>query len=280
MFIATTISIIIKILIIISTSLISLSATAIDRQYSMVLRDSFVDSNAKLSTTGNLAYYLLQSIGSPDSSFPDGISNNYAFQSVQTNLPDTTEPRVVVDGLTNSLNCRPIELSSTAIRLPSRIDNSSSFNLSITSPSCDVALVNLTDVYPYNPDSPQDASTASMLFGRFQQIQCDGIEGDAGKRVLVIFGNLTYHIDYAGPHPSSVGVLGKSAQLLCIPAYTINRVEVTRNGTRTLTVKNQEGAPSRSLNFVTAWDILKAQFVATTSFYLVITSVAEKLSTN
>ncbi|KAI0528381.1 hypothetical protein GGR58DRAFT_527268 [Xylaria digitata] len=268
--IATTVSIIIKVLIVISTSLISLSLETVDRSFSMVYRDSFIDSNAKLSTTGNLAYYLLESMTSHDLSLPDGISSEYAFQSVQTNLPDTTETRVIVDGLTNSLDCWPVELRSATVTLP-MLNGYSTFNVSITSPGCEVALVSLSGVLPDHIMSSQESRDTSMLFGRFKQIQCDGIDSDAGKRVLVIFGNVTYHLDYSHmvfdgfghPWPSSVSVLEKSTQLFCVPTYAIHEVEVTRNGTQNFTIQPQEAAHNRSLNSVTAWDLLEAQFLAT-----------------
>ncbi|RWA12351.1 hypothetical protein EKO27_g2736 [Xylaria grammica] len=268
--ITITVSIILKVLIIISTSLISLSLTPIDRQFPMVLRDSFVDSNAKLPRTGNLAYYLLQSIESHDLSLPDGISRDYAFQSVHTNLPDATETRVIVDGLTNSLNCNPVELRSAGAPLRG-MDDFNPYNLSTTSPGCDVNLDDIFGPWVSEDFSSTQGHAQPAIFGRFTQVQCDGIDGDAGDRVFVIFGNLTSRLDYSrlvpdydgNLRPFSVPVLDKSAQVLCIPDYTIHRVEVTRNGTQILTIKPQEGASNRSLDSVTAWDLLKAQYIAT-----------------
>ncbi len=77
----------------------------------MLLRDRFVNSNAKLSTTGNFAVYMVQGMRDQNLTLPEGISSDYAFQSVQTNLPDTAETKVTVDGLVNSLNCQPVNLT-------------------------------------------------------------------------------------------------------------------------------------------------------------------------
>jgi hypothetical protein len=261
------VSIIIKILIIISTSLISLSLTRVSwNAHPMVLKNSFVNSNAKLAKIGNIAWYVMHGLGSRNLTLPEGISSDYAFQSVQTNLPATTETRVTVDGLTNSLDCQPVELSLAGATPP--IESSSgnnSLNLTITSPGCDVAHVSLLGV-------AQLRETNSTLFARFKQIQCDGVEGDAGKRTLIMFGNLTYYLDYTSnttgyidaEHPT-VGILDKSTQLLCVPTYAINRVDVIRNGTQTITIKPIEGAPNRTLDSITAWDIMEAQFAAITS---------------
>ncbi|KAI8947774.1 hypothetical protein F4801DRAFT_559592 [Xylaria longipes] len=262
--ITLTVSIILKILIIISTSLISLSWIGRNHDsYPMLLRDGFIDSNAKLSTTGNLATYMLQGLRDQNLTLPEGISSDYSFQSVQTNLPDTSETQVTVDGLVNSLNCEPVDLTLAGATYPSPQLGLKSLNLTISSPQCNVSLANLPGVFSRNPPNN------STLFARFEQVQCDKIPGDPGKRVLVVFGNLTYYTDYSrnisvyyGKTNPTVGLLNKSTNLLCVPEYAIDRVQVIRNATQTKSVVPIPGAPRRTLESVTAWDIMEATFVA------------------
>ncbi|KAJ2981190.1 hypothetical protein NUW58_g6748 [Xylaria curta] len=263
------VSVIIKILIIISSGLISLSLTSVTRDsYPMVLRDRFIDSNARLTTTGNLASYILHGLGPRNLTLPEGISKNYAFQSVETYLPRTAETRITVDGLTNSLNCEAANIREARFSGGAGYGHTRlTLEVALSSPGCDVGLTSLGGVGYSNPPN-------STLFAKFEQVQCDTSAGATEKRVLLLFANMTYYTDYSEATKflngnvdyNVVGVLGKSTQLLCVPNYAIERVEVTRNGTRTNAIEPKiQGTPHRTLNSVTAWDIMDAQFRAARS---------------
>ncbi|KAJ8124736.1 hypothetical protein O1611_g8904 [Lasiodiplodia mahajangana] len=266
------VSTIIKVLILLSSGLISLSLTSVSGgSYLMVLQDAFVDSNTKLTTTGNLPSFLIHGLASQNLTLPEGISSQYAYQSVSTNLPTTVETRVTVDGLINSLDCEAVDLRLSGAAPPSHYDprGVNTLNVTISSPNCNIALTRLLGV-------SKPTSANSTLFARWNQVQCDNIAGDAGRRVLVLFGNITYHTDYAhkinyisgGPRYDTVGVLDRSSQFLCVPKYTIERVEVTRNGTQTKSVLPIQGSPQRNLSSVTPWAMMDAQFVGAQSGFL------------
>ncbi|KAI1126924.1 hypothetical protein F5Y10DRAFT_243779 [Nemania abortiva] len=273
--ITVAVSTLIKVVILISSGLISLSLTSVSGgSHPMVLQDRFVDNNTRLATTGNLASYIIHGLAARNLTPPEGISGNYAFQSVQTNLPTTVETRVIVDGFINSLDCEVVDIRLAGASPPSHYDPRGllSLNVTISSPDCNIALKRLPGV-----TQPSAATnTNSTLFARFDQVQCDGITGVAGKRILAFFGNITYHTDYAhkinfiagGPRYDTVGVLDKSSQLLCTPNYAIERVEITRNGTHKNTVVPVQGTPQRTLGSVEAWDIMDAQFTAGQSGFL------------
>ncbi|KAI0970526.1 hypothetical protein F4678DRAFT_462227 [Xylaria arbuscula] len=267
--IAITVSLILKLLIIISTSLISLSWTTLHQDsYPMSLRDKFVDNSTKLSTTGDFAVYIIQGAQDQNLTLPEGISSEYAFQSVQTNLPDAVETTVIVDGLVNSLQCHPANVTL----LKSQISSGEAgfgqepLNLGISSSQCNVALARLPDVAIYGNSS---------LFTRFQQIQCDEISDDPGKRILVVFGNITRPPAISSEKLSNTSsaiqsrvvgyttsILSRSTSLLCTPQYAIDKVRVTRNSTRTKSVSRVIGKARTTLNSVTAWNIMEAQFEA------------------
>ncbi|RWA12428.1 hypothetical protein EKO27_g2681 [Xylaria grammica] len=262
--VAITVSVILKILITISTSLISLSWIGLNQNsYPMLLRDEFVDSNAKLatlSTDNSLATSMVKDLRNHNFTLPDGISKNYAFQSIRTDLPYTAETQVTVDGLVNSLQCEPVDVTLAGFTFTgvtvgfTDILYSAYLKLNISSPGCNVSLASLDRVYG------RLSHNNWILFANFEQIQCDTIPGDSGKRVVVIFGNITY----SDPYPASisrVGILNKSTNLLCVPEYTINRVQVTRNATRTMSVIPIPGVPPKRLESVTAWNIMEAQFI-------------------
>ncbi|KAI1429621.1 hypothetical protein F5Y12DRAFT_796543 [Xylaria sp. FL1777] len=266
-FITLMVSIIIKVLIVLSSGLISLELTNVTRDsYPMILESKFIDSNARLNTTGNLAWYMMTGLASRTLTLPEGISSEYAFQSVQTDLPNTVlETRVTADGLRSSLQCDAVNLTLVEAQPLNRHHSINSLNVTISSPNCSVTQMGIPGVA--QSDILGDNFT---LFARFEQVQCDRVEGNNGKRVLVLFGNLTYYTetsqnvtDYGGNTVNPLaGILNRSTQLLCVPTYSMDKVEVIHNGKQIKSTTLVPGSPSRMLESVTAWDIMEAQFVA------------------
>ncbi|KAI0542081.1 hypothetical protein GGR58DRAFT_510424 [Xylaria digitata] len=252
--IALTVSIIFKILVIISTGLMSLSSIGVTQNsYPMLLRDEFVDSNAKLESISQLALFIVNEIRNQDFVLPDGISSNYAFQSVDLNLPDAAEVQVTVDGLVNSVKCEPADLALAGAVAPISTPNNN-----------------------------------STLFAKFQQVQCDTIPGDPGKRIVAIFGNITYYTDYSRNISTytcalggdvkvnpRVGILNKSASLLCVSEYAIDKVQVTRNATQAKSVLPVPGTPRKTLGSVAAWDLIGAIFIGDSNMLIALTSQLE-----
>ncbi|KAK8107996.1 uncharacterized protein PG998_010009 [Apiospora kogelbergensis] len=111
--ITCTVSIFIKILIVISTGLVTLSWIKVHlNAQPIVLKDTFLNNDSRrLSETKLTSYYIMQGLISQNLSYPDGMSKDYAFQSTTTTLPDSAETRVTVDGLTNGLDCVPVDFS-------------------------------------------------------------------------------------------------------------------------------------------------------------------------
>ncbi|KAI0156556.1 hypothetical protein GGR57DRAFT_84884 [Xylariaceae sp. FL1272] len=255
-------SILIKILIVVSTGLISLSPTIVNQEsHTMVIQNKFVEDRDCLRTPGNLAAYILESLNSKNLTLPDGISHEYAFQSVRTNLPDTAETHVTVEGLTNSLACEPVQLSLIQAIPPQPQIRQPTMNISLSSADCDVPLL----AFEKGPD--YEGNWTSFL--RFQRVQCKQSAHDTGRRILTLFGNMTYHTDltqyvdtYEGKMHPIYGNLTESTQMLCVPRYAIDKVEVARNGTQIKSVKPLPGAASRLLHNVSAWDIVDAQFAS------------------
>ncbi len=187
--ITCTVAIIIKLLIILSTGLLTLSWTQVHLDsWPMTVQDRFVDSNARLSDTGNLAYFIMLGLASQKLTYPNGMNHDYAFQSVKADLPETAETRVTVDGFKTSLEYQPAELGILDSLLPDPGDVGQRWvmNVTITSPECNLQRVLIDRIPEWR------CNGCPILFVRFSLMQCDGTPGDAGKRVLVLFGNLTY----------------------------------------------------------------------------------------
>ncbi|KAL2198282.1 hypothetical protein P885DRAFT_9380, partial [Corynascus similis CBS 632.67] len=263
----STVAILIKVLIVISTGLISLSWTQVYySSWPVTIQDRFVGNPARLSHAGTLAYFVTQGLANQNLTYPEGISAEYAYQSVGDGPPSTAETTVTVDGFGNSLDCQPAELILRGAAPPDPHYADQVMNLTVKSPSCTMQNLKL---HPAPVWLCRNEDSCDVQFARFVETRCDGIKGDSGRRILVMSGNLTYSLDksvtlkdYTGQgkrHPY-LSKLVQSAQVLCVPTYGITRVNVVRNGTQTLNVTAVPGASRRTLDSVTAWNLMDAHY--------------------
>ncbi|KAJ2988951.1 hypothetical protein NUW58_g3715 [Xylaria curta] len=247
------VSFLLKLLIVLSGGLISLQPTNITQDsYPMVLESKFVDSNVKLPKSGDLASYILAGLRSDTFTLPEGISSEYAFQSVRTDVStDLSETRITVDGLKSSLQCDSVGLSPTAPDPDSigPVLSTAFLSANISSTGCNVSYVNL-EVAP---------TLGSSLFARSMIVGCDRSEGYEQQRLLIFFGNITRTYNTA----NSINIVA-STQLLCVPSYSIDRVEVVHHGAKTKTIMPVKGAFSRKLHSIRASHIMEAQLFAGT----------------
>lgn len=264
---ATVVSVSLKVMTILSTGLITLSLTAVNEsEIPMTLQNSFVDNDTMLRNAGTLPKYFMLGLLNDTTDYPPGISKEFAFQTVETELPPTAQIQVTIDGLTNSLACEPATLVLNEARSADVRLGIGSMNFTITSPSC-----NITEAGVYGPyTANEDELPYRPLFGQFSEVQCDGANNDAGKRVLVWFGQMEWFVDmtlnltcrlecYA---PRTRGRLLDSAQLLCSPTYDISRVDLIKNGTEMQTVElsRSSDVQNRTLEHVTPWSIMRAHY--------------------
>ncbi|KAL1872739.1 hypothetical protein Daus18300_004285 [Diaporthe australafricana] len=265
---ATAVSILLKIMVILSTGLITLSMTAVhEGAIPMVLQNNFLDDNTTLASAGTLPRYFMLGFQDDTVEYPPGISKDFAFQTVETSFPPTAQIQVTVDGLTNSLQCEPaiLELNEARDAGSGKI---SKVNLTITTPSCEIAEVEMR-----GPDDvSEDELPYSTTFGQFSEVQCDGTTDDGGRRVLVWFGQMEWFADETISTDCTKYCSGKrtrgrllhSAQLLCRPTYDISKVDIINNGTetQTVTLSHSSGTQNRTLDHVTPWSIMRALYEA------------------
>lgn len=265
---ATAVSILLKIMVILSTGLITLSLTAVhEGRIPMFLQNSFVDDNTTLTSAGTLPRYFMLGFLDDTLEYPPGISKDFAFQTVETSFPTTAQIQVTVDGFSNSLECEQANLELNEAR-GTRKGTVSNVNLKITSPSCKIAEAEMRGP----DDASEDELPYSPKFGQFSEVQCDGTSDDGGKRVLVWFGQMEWFTDETISSNCTgscsgtriQGRLLNSAQLLCRPTYDISKVDIIKNGTetQTVTLSRSTGTHNRALDHVTPWSIMRALYEA------------------
>ncbi|KAK0749049.1 hypothetical protein B0T18DRAFT_427237 [Schizothecium vesticola] len=266
--IATTISLLIKIMIIVSTGLISLSLTpVVDESFPMVLQDRFVDEPARLESAGPMAWYYMRGLIDGNLTYPEGYWSDYSFQSVRkAEFPSAAQTRVVVDGLKNDLECLPATAVLTGAHPPDPRNGTWTANVTVTAPGCKMDNLRLA-----SPSMSGNLEKETVQFARLVVTQCDGTDNDEGKRIFVMVGNLTYVRDMSHSFPTYNGqgkaydyfaTLHQSSQFVCIPTYHISQVEVVSNGTQTISVMPVPDAPKRTLDSIPVWALVKAQWRA------------------
>lgn len=263
---ATAVSVLIKVLIILSTGLITLTSTRVTlSSVDIVLEDTFITEPVPNNMASSLPYHVMQGLLSGNISFPPGMSKDFAYQTTSlSNLDISAETEVTVDALENDLHCQPADLTlhySTPINTVYR--NKSNFTVSV--PGC--------SAYFETPGSRMtQANTSTARFALIDRGQCKETTGNEGRRLLVLFGLLNYTVDYSqslGTYKDGnefyeiVGTMINSTQLLCEPTYNITQVNVVRNGTQGTDIVNKvPGAAKKTIDSITGWNIMDAQFDA------------------
>ncbi|KAK5654609.1 hypothetical protein OQA88_7239 [Cercophora sp. LCS_1] len=260
----TATSFLIRALIVLSTGLITLSWTTVHSEsYPMVLKDRFVNNGGRLSVVTGLPFYMMTGHAQNNLSYPDGLHEGYAFQSLHTDLPAGTHTRVITDGFQSALDCHPAQLNMTWAkpRDPHFADRYLGFTLA--SKNCKVQAFN-TSAPPWLCES---GGACTLVFSRFQKLRCDdaaNISDESGDRILLIFGNLTWTLDhsryedgYGGPRPGYLFKLNRSTQMLCTPVFSLGKLEVVRNGTKTLSA-TPVGSWNNTLSAISPWSLLDA----------------------
>jgi hypothetical protein len=259
-----TVSLLIKLLIIISTGLISLSPVFLDTTaISMEILDEYVDDGIRLRNTTALAYYVMTGLSNLNLTLPNGISNQYSYLTVQTNESATAQLRYTVDGLASWLDCQPAQVTISGAALPQVQVAINNMNLTVTSSGCNINLLRLVA-----PTYVGQGNTSTMSFLRFSPCQCDGTTDHSGERVLLLAGNLTYTVNYAINTTDYTGTqiqhpliadLHRYQAMICEPRYVLSKVDVVRNGTQEINVVASNEVANRTLSTVQAWNILDAQ---------------------
>lgn len=132
-------SLLLKILIIISTGLITLSWTSVhQKEQPMMVQDAFSLDSTRLPRTGQLSYYVMRGLLERNLTYPYGISRDYAYQSVHANVSASTEIDFTVDKLTNGLDCVTGDVIMTGASPPDLRESGRTMNLTVTSPGCDI----------------------------------------------------------------------------------------------------------------------------------------------
>ncbi|KAI0460221.1 hypothetical protein F5B21DRAFT_453760 [Xylaria acuta] len=232
---AGTIALLWSLIIAISASLISLTPT--DNHQTTVpvhLTTIFRNDSAALSNTGWISYYNMLGLQEGNLTFPDGVSDGYAYQRFTSpTIPSTTELHTTVDGFSASLVC---DESSYHV-YPSLGDGfgpSPWVNFTMVTSDCEITS---------GWDFPLFYSKTESYYSRFGTGSCRNSSAPDDQRIAVTFGSLQV----------SGGV-----SLLCRPTYSVGKIDVVKNGSDVLSITPSLPLRPAKLRDIHAWDITQA----------------------
>ena len=216
------VSILIKALIIVSTGLTTLSWININHQIQpMKTLDGFQVGDIQLPVSAPLASYVFKGLIDYNLTYPDGISSDYAFQSVVAEtdiIPDQAEIQTTVDALENTFHCQPIgvhlELDGPSLPWPDQKNARGSppdMKLVFQAPACGNQTLRF-----YSPkwscgqsETMVVGNTCTVKFARADSFPC------GSQSMLAIFGELTYTFTGNETKQPFLVELERSIQILC-----------------------------------------------------------------
>ena len=238
---ATAISIIIRLLIIISTGLITLSP--IDVYHSEIpvqLQTEFVDNADRLTANGALAIYALDGNSRLNTPLPSGTSSEYAYPIIASEV-DSISFNTTVDGFSAGLNCEIAELS-----LDTDSSSYAGFNFTLKTANCDIR----GEWFTENKTEYSDNYT----FGQFVWDPCFGsAEADKdNRRVAITFATVKLTLEDS---KNVTFDLLRANSLICTPTYGIGAIGIEQSGSVTQ-ISGPRDTGSRTLSNIHPWDIL------------------------
>lgn len=238
---ATVTSLLIRVLLVLATSLITLSPARV--KYPGVrlnLKSEFVDSPDGLTANGSLANANFASIMNFNTPLPQGVSDTYAYQLVESDLLDTPSTlNTTVDGFIGGLECEPADSSVNDLVWNYTAGN----DVPLTAGSCDFKFFPGSSI----PNQPVDGDHTVSIMGGL----CNGSGSNSDRRHGIMAAVLA-------SQEEGIFTIAKSNFLMCTPTYQILPLDLSAQGPDRLLrpSSSSSGRGPRVLSNVHPWDIM------------------------
>ncbi|KAK3317978.1 hypothetical protein B0H66DRAFT_515995 [Apodospora peruviana] len=280
-----TVTLILRLLVVISTGLLTLSLITDNNSTSTSTVDvrldtTFADNATDMTdNAGQLAFFTMVGLQQDHVYFPDGVSERFAFQRFSSDLPRGSIVKATVDGFSAGLDCEPATIGLTGVQVNRGVQQ---FNTSFSTEGGDCNITMPVSSEAFVPTKSAENGT-TFYFARFGKGSCGGGSLNTtarleDSRMVVVFGSAT--IDSASPAAenggdgsSNVRLIGgnitQSAQMICTPTYSISRVDVTtQDGTViniTASTSDSDRQRNRTLANVQPWNLAGPFFASYSS---------------
>ncbi|KAH8163498.1 hypothetical protein CIB48_g4738 [Xylaria polymorpha] len=237
------VSLILRVTIVISTSLIVLSPIEVpNKPVRVTIKEKFIDDENKWQNLGEVAYPTISESFSYNVSLPDGISKSSAYQTVEANSHNISFFETTVDALFADLNCEPANTSY--VYDPDLSDYSSIFRLRSMNWDMIVACDNTWQMVQSNNTAIRHGIW--MACGSIIR-SSDATTPYCDKAGLVVSAIKLPRNHIEGNNVNFTILWANS--FICTPTYEIRPTKLIKNGTNTRlsTIPN---AKTRQLGFV------------------------------
>ncbi|CAK7229675.1 hypothetical protein SBRCBS47491_007331 [Sporothrix bragantina] len=253
---ASVIAILLKIVIIVSTGMISLNVLSnMEETVPITLTTQFVNNGSRLATIGTVPLLTMVGLQRDNLTFPDGTSNQFAFQEFTSDMPSDTEFQTTVAGFSGSVNCGQAQLTLNSIQ--STRPGVVQFNTNISAEACSVTVPLVSQIF-----NVTGAANRTRTLTRMVHASCGNATDIASQRIVVFFG--TASIDtkatLGGNNQAVNGSITNSQQIICRPSYAISQVDLVKNGSYIDSVALNASPQPETLSNVQPWDIAQAHF--------------------
>ncbi|CAK7232623.1 hypothetical protein SEUCBS140593_008323 [Sporothrix eucalyptigena] len=253
---ASIIAMLLKIVIIVSTGMISLNVLSnTEETVPITLTTQFVNNGSKLATVGTVPLLTMLGLQRDNLTFPDGTSSQFAFQEFASDMPSDTQFQATVQGFSGGLSCAPGQLTLNSIQ--STRPGVVQFNTSISAEECTVTV-------PFISKSFNGTSSANRthIISRMAHGSCSNSTDPLNQRVIVFFGTVSIDSKATlnGNNQTVNGSIDGSQQIICRPSYAISQVDVVKNGSYVDSVALDATPQATNLSAVQPWDIAQAHF--------------------
>lgn len=247
---ATMVSLLLKVLLVLSTSLITLSPATTVRHRSVPLRlkSEFVDDAAGVIANGSLAAANFASIVRFNTSLPRGVSDTYAYQLIESDFLNTPSTlNTTVDGFFGNIDCQPANLSSSGLswNLSESVSAQGYFRddpIPVLAGSCTLQ-VHLSHVVSAMEGIRDGDHVVGLYSGG-----CNGSDSKDDQRLAIIVAVLA-------SSKEDIFTIARSNSLMCTPTYKILPLDLSARGPTTL-LRPSSGQDSRILRNVHPWDMV------------------------
>ncbi|KAI0012194.1 hypothetical protein F4779DRAFT_569791 [Xylariaceae sp. FL0662B] len=286
---SSTISLLFTILIVLSTGLFTLSPVEIgDDSVPISLKSQFVDDPSRLTNPSVLPFYGMHGLVDENLTYPDGCSEQFAYQSFNSSLPRVSELHATVDGISLGLDCAQADVKGA--RLTQMIWTEFAryawdSYLYLEYGGCNSTISFDTNLMaPLEPYRPFKNNTDTLFTQRNVLLlplegltpgEC-GSTGQDHKRLVFISVELDYKLvkETKTTYANASAVMLefevidiRSTSLNCAPNYGIVLVDVTQNATGVNNVSRHGEAPPRTFSDIHPWDIIQAHIESFQNFW-------------
>ena len=233
-----TISLLIKTLIIISTALTTLTWIPFDQHNQTVaVQGRFVDVLSPVIPTA-LAYYIIKGINAYGLDYPAGLSNEYAFQPIASDLLEgrklgQAEVRTSVDAAETIFECQYVDLRLDSYKFLGLLDSDkpgtyrAELNFTFSTPGCGQQTIPLYQVWHCERATARKwRETCAVISSRLAKVICS-----SHFNMLAMFWNLTI-VDHTREGSSAEPVrieVQRTNQILCEPQAKHIKVDTAYN---------------------------------------------------